>query len=890
MKGSTIKVALYAMGTLALYDAARAPRTTGVLAAPLDVDLRAGPASMRAAPGAGAAARGPHGAPVCGAMRPGPRASASESASSYARLPLAFEINRGQSPAEVAFAARGQGYGLFLTATDAVLILSAPVDAPIQRRDQGRGGPLAMLAPPATSPAAAPPQGRLPEARPTVVRMTFAGANRAPVISGLEELPGKANYFRGRDPKAWRTNIPTYAKVAYRDIYTGIDLVYYGDVDRGKRVDRIDGDIEVSQQHLEYDLIVAPQSDPSQIALSFDGVDSLEIAQDGDLILRTPSMEIRQRKPSIYQQAGASRETVDGRYILRGTRQVGFKIGFEVGFELGPYDTNRTLVIDPMLAFSSYLGGTGIDMGQRVAVDAVGHAYLTGTTTSPNFPVTTDEPMASELDEVFVAKVNPEGSALVYATYLGGSGNDRGRDVAIDSEGHAYLTGFTDSADFPIRQAVQPTFGGPLGDAFVAELSPTGDALVYATYLGGSRRDIGESIAVDRRGAAYVTGSTISSDFPTTPNAFQPALGGIDPSLDAFVTKLAPGGTALVYSTFLGGGEGDGGTGIAVNARGNAYVTGVTGSGDFPRVRPFQPLAFRGIVDAFVAKVSQDGSALVYSSNLGGDETDVGLDIAVDSFDRAIAGGLTSSDDFPTVRPLQPALSGSFDGFVTIISTAGTALAFSTYLGGTARDEITGIAVDKASHVHVVGRTFSSDFPTVNAIQASPGGNLDTFVAKIDVQKPQLLYATYLGGEADDDGLGIAADPAGSAYVIGTTQSDGFPVAHALQPGRAGGVDAFFAKISDFTVCLQDDQTGHTLQFNVASGGYQFSACGGNGARLLGTGRVARDGQLLFLVDQGLFAFYNARANSGFARIAIRQREIFAINDRNTTNNTCACQ
>jgi hypothetical protein len=831
MKGTTIKTALCLMGALALYDAARAPRTTAALVAP-----------ARDA------------APACATKRPGAQVS------DYARLPLYFEINRGQRPAEVTFAARGHGYGLFLTATDAVLVLSPPDGAPAERRTDSL--PLAMPAAFATTPPSTARPAR--PARPAVVRMTFVDANRAPVVSGLEELPGKANYFHGRDPKAWRTNIPTYARVAYRDLYPGVDLVFYG-----------------NQQQLEYDLIVAPKGDPGRITLSFDGVDSLEITAGGDLVLRTAGVELRQQKPAIYQRVGDARQAVSGRYVLRSAQQV--------GFELGPYDASRTLVIDPVLAFSSYLGGTRVDMGQRIAVDAVGNAYLTGTTTSPDFPATTGAPIASDRDEVFVAKVNPEGSALVYATYLGGTGNDRGRDVAIDPAGHAYLTGFTDSADFPVRNAVQPTPGGSLGDAFVAELSTAGDALVYATYLGGSRRDIGESIAVDPSGNAYVTGSTISSDFPTTAHAFQPALGGIDPSQDAFVTKVAPGGTALVYSTFLGGGEGDGGIGIAVNARGNAYVTGVTGSGDFPRVRPFQPFAFRGIVDAFVTKVSEDGSSLVYSGNLGGDETDVGLDIAVDAFDRAVVGGLTSSDDFPTLRPLQPALGGSFDGFVTIVSAAGSTLFWSTYFGGTSRDEITGIALDNAGNVHVVGRTFSSDFPVIKPVQAAPGGNLDAFVAKIDVQKLQVVYATYLGGEGDDDGGGIAVDPAGSAYVIGTTQSDGFPVVHALQSGRAGDVEAFFAKIADFTVCLQDDQNGQTLQFNLASGGYQFSACGASETRRLGTGRIVRDGQFVLLLDQGMFALYNARVQSGFARIVVRQR-VFAINDRNTTNNTCTCE
>jgi hypothetical protein len=742
MKGTTIntikiaRIALCAIGALTLSGAARGSRTTGdmkasALASPRGADAPAGAATRQAA-----------------------------HASGHAQLPLHFEINRGQSAPEVTFAARGPGYGLFLTATDAVLVLSSPASARAARSSDPLATPAALAS---TSP---------PVSRHTVVRMTFPGANRAPVVSGAGELPGKASYFRGRDPHAWRTNIPTYAKVTYRDLYPGVDLVYYG-----------------HDQQLEYDLVVAPEGDPNRIALQFDGVDSLAIAADGDLVLRASGVELRQHKPVIYQEVGDSRQAVDGHYVLRDA--------YQVGVALGPYDQTKPLVIDPVLAFSSYLGGTRSDIGERLAVDLLGNTYLTGSTTSPDFPTTTGAPLTGDLDDVFVTKVNPEGSALVYSTYLGGTGHDRARDIAIDFAGQAYLTGFTDSADFPIANAVQPTPGG-LGDAFVVKVSAGGDALVYSTYLGGSRFDTGAGLALDWRGNAYVTGTTASLNFPTV-NAFQPALAGIDPSTDAFVTKVSPAGTALVYSTFLGGGEPESGLAIAVNARGNAYVTGVTGSGDFPTFRPFQPVALRGVSEAFVTKFSQDGSSLVYSSNLGGNRNDAGLDIAVDLFDRAVVVGSTTSTDFPTVRPVQPVPSdtlSTFNGFVTIVNPAGSTLFLSTYVGGTSRDEITGVAVDLAGNVYVVGRTFSSDFRVVNPVQAVLGGGMDAFVAQIDPQRARVVYATYLGGSGDDDGRGIAVDLAGSAYVIGTTTSDDFPVVDALQPVRGGDVDAFFAKIT----------------------------------------------------------------------------------------------
>jgi hypothetical protein len=651
---------------------------------------------------------------------------------------ITFEINQGQHEPAVRFAARGPGFGFFFTTAGVVL-----------------------------------------STRGFNVRIAFPGSNGAPIVSGMDELPGKANYLRGRLRHAWRTNIPTYARVLYRDLYPGIDLVYYG-----------------RERQLEYDFIVAPNADPAQIALRFEGADSVSINADGELVLRAGDSEIRQHKPVMYQQREGegqqARQAIDGGYVLRDGR--------EVGFVIGPYDRTRPLVIDPVLAISSYLGGTGTDIAERVAVDLFGNAYVTGSTTSPDFPVTNGGSPTSTLEDVFIAKLNRSGDGLVYATYLGGTGSDIGRDIAVNLLGQAYVTGSTNSADFPVVNAFQPLPGG-LGDAFVARLSADGNALIYSTFLGGSRRDTGGGIALDFAGNAYLTGETASLDFPTTANAFQPEIAGVDPSTDAFVAKLTPSGDGLVYATYLGGGEPDAGRAIAVNAHGNAFITGVTGSGDFPVFQPFQPLALRGVSEAFVTKLSVDGSSLVYSSNLGGNRNEAGLDIAVDLFDRAIVVGSTNSTDFPTRRPLQRALGGTLDaadGFITIVNADGATLAFSTYFGGSLRDEITSVAVDFAQNVYVAGRTFSTDFPVVNPLQAHAGGGLDAIVAKIDASRnnPRLTYSTWLGGEGDDDGRGIAVDLLGSAYVVGTTVSDGFPTVHALQPDRAGGTDAFFAKIT----------------------------------------------------------------------------------------------
>jgi hypothetical protein len=753
-------------------------------------------------------------------------------------LPLHFEINRGQHPPEVTFAARGRGYGIFLTQTGAVLTITPP------------GTPA-----------------------PAKVRMSFAGANPAPEVSGLDSLPGKANYMRGRDTRAWITNIPTYARVASRELYPGIDLVFYG-----------------NQQQLEYDLVVAPHADPNPIALTFEGVEGVRLTPDGDLLVRVPGLpsgagiELRQPKPVIYQQIGETREAIAGRYVLRGAS--------EVGIELGPYDETRTLVIDPVVAFSSYLGGTRSEAGQGIAVDTQGNVYFTGATTSPDFPVTTGASIAGDLDDVFISKVSADGSTLVYSTYLGGTGSDSGEDVAVDPAGRAYLTGFTRSADFPVANAVQPTFAGGNFDAFVAKLSEGGDVLLFSTYLGGSRSDRSFSIALDAGANAYITGSTGSADFPVTPKAFQSTLADLDIDFghDCFVAKLSPAGT-LAYSTYLGGNKSDDANAIAVNSAGNAFVVGITDSGDFPKVNPFYPRAFLGVTDAFVTKLSRDGSSVVYSTNFGGDRVDVPSDVTVDSFDRATVVGRTTSTDFVTLRPLRATIAGDSDAFVTTIAPAGSRLVFSTYLGGSSSEMASGVTADEAGHIFITGGTSSSDFPVANPIQAANAGGSEAFVAEFDVQTPALVSSTYLGGEGSEGGTAIASDPAGSVYVIGSTNSTAFPVVNGLQSALAGEFDAFFTKITNFNVCLRDDRSGQTLRFNASSGGYQLGTCASNAApQLLGSGRITRVGDRLILAGQRVVVIYNVSTNTGTALLVMPGGALLTITDRNTANSTCTCE
>jgi len=692
-----------------------------------------------------------------------PEAAQSQVLKAYGKLPLSFEVNRGQADRRVKFLSRGSGYSLFLTPTETVLALHEPGSRNI-------GHPAEVLSTLTEREAQQTP--------PTVLRMKLVGANRTPQISGVEQRTGKSNYFIGNDPKKWRTNVPNYTKVRYRNVYAGVDVVYYG-----------------NQRQLEHDFIVAPGADPQAILLAFYGAERMQVDAQGDLVLQASEGEVRLLKPVVYQQAGGVRQEIAASYLLKDNNQV--------GFEVASYDRAKPLIIDPVLVYSTYLGGTGGDLGIGIAVDREGNAYVTGGTNSSDFPGTstsTIQPSFGGGEDAFVSKLNEDGTALVYSTYLGGTGTDRGFGIAVDREGNAYVTGFTASPNFPgtSTSTIQSTLGGGGVDAFVSKLNEDGSVLVYSTYLGGTGTDQGFGIAVDRQGNAYVTGATNSSNFPgTSTSTIQPTFGG---SGDAFVSKLNGDGTALIYSTYLGGSGGDQGNGIAVDREGNAYVTGFTSSTNFPgtSTSTIQPTNGGG-GDAFVSKLNEDGSALVYSTYLGGTGNDQGFGIAVDREGSAYVTGFTSSTNFPgtSTSTIQPTFGGGGDAFVSKLNEDGTALVYSTYLGGSGFDLGFGIAVDRKGNAYVTGQTASPNFPTKNALQPSNGGDVDAFVSKLNEDGTALVYSTYLGSSGFDQALGIAVDREGNAYVTGQTTSPNFPTKHPLQPTFAGGgTDAFVSKIS----------------------------------------------------------------------------------------------
>ncbi len=402
-----------------------------------------------------------------------PTANKPQVVENYGKLPLSFEANHGQTDNRVDFLSRGSGYTLFLTPTEAVLALRKPAASEV--------GAAAEVSKVESN----------PDTEEAVLRMKLVGANPSPQVSGLEELPGKSNYFLGNDPSKWRTNVPQYAKVQYEDVYPGVDLVYYG-----------------NQRELEYDLVVAPWANPEAIHLAFEGEDKLEIDAQGDLVLDSDGGQVRLQKPLVYQQVDGVRQQVAGAYVLKGRHHVGFQVA--------AYDAGQPLIIDPVLSYSTYLGGIGTDSGVGIAVDTAGNAYVTGQTDSTDFPTASPvQPALGGERDAFVTKLNAAGNALVYSTYLGGSGEDSGLGIAVDASGNAYVMGQTGSTDFPTASPIQAAHGGGLTDAIVTKLNAAGSALVYSTYLGGSANDLGGGIAVDASGNAYVTGFTGSTDFPT---------------------------------------------------------------------------------------------------------------------------------------------------------------------------------------------------------------------------------------------------------------------------------------------------------------------------------------------------------------------------------------
>jgi len=728
----------------------------------------------------------------------------------YGNLPLGFEDNQGQTDSRVRFLSRGVGYSLFLTPNEAVLALrTGRTEKPVRRfNGSKRAGESSKVGAPA------------------VLRMQLTGSNTGAGMIGLDELPGKSNYFIGNDPAQWRTNVPNYRRVAERGVYPGIDLVYYG-----------------SQRRLEYDFVIAAGADPRAIRLAFEGANHLRSDSQGNLIASVQGGEVSFERPIAYQEVpGGAKQPVVARYVIKGRRSV--------GFEVGKHDPSRSLIIDPTLAYSTYLGGSSIDGANAIAVAPDDSAFITGETYSSDFPtVNALFPKSTGAEDAFVSKISADGSTLIYSTYLGGEEATIGYGIAVDSLGEAYVVGTTDSPHFPVAGVVVNSLCGgdgkcgaswnPQGfivyNGFISKLNVEGSALIYSTFLGYYENVECHGIAVDSAENAYVTGEvgpniqeTVPLEPPETPppdfpayqaNGFETTFGNGGTEFggtgtDAFIVKIDATGSEILYSSYLGGSDEDVGYGVAVDGSANAYLTGVTYSADFPTKGGALQTVYAGAGDAFLAKVNTDGTgaaSLLYSTYLGGSGLDQGNGVAVDASGNAyVAGGTNSIASTLKFTPPSGAYqtnckldSGAClgDAFVAKLALSGTpSLVYFTYLGGSLADTAAGIAVDSSENVYVTGSTSSTDFPISAAVSQSTygGGNADAFVTELNPAGSELVYSTYLGGSNTESGNGIAVDMGSppSAYVAGQTCSFDFPLANALQPAYGGNCDAFISKVS----------------------------------------------------------------------------------------------
>lgn len=669
--------------------------------------------------------------------------------SEFSQLPMSFELNQGQTDPQVKAMARGNGYGLFLTSTESVFVL-------------------------------APGQSKR-----AVLRWKLVGSNPTPNVQPLDRLPGMVNVFIGNDPSRWQREVPVYGKMKYDRVYPGVDLIYYG-----------------TQQQLEYDFIVAPGANPRAIRFDISGADKVLIDRNGDLVLKTHHGEVRHHKPVIYQEIDGVRHAVDGRFVLAGKHGV--------GFEVAAYDRERNLVIDPSMAFATYVGGSGSDLAKCVGTDKTGDTYIGGTTASADFPLAGAAPYQTYggggSDAFFTVLLfqSGGGNRPFISTYFGGNGSDSMTAMVVLQAGVSpdiYVAGSTTSTNLPTVSPLQTSLGGGQ-DAFVAHLKfPS--SIAFASYLGGSGNDAANGIAVDNLGNMIVVGGTNSTDFPTM-SALQPANAG---GADAFVTKIDHSLTGYDFSTYLGTSGTDSANSVAVDNVGLAatnkiYVAGLTTSSTFASHRVGKANIPMG-AHAFLALLSSDGSQKLASEQFGGSGTTSALGVATayvgSVLNSVYVAGLTTSGDFPTVNPIQANLGGKSDAFLTKFDPAVTTMQFSTYFGGSGADQASGVATDLGGNAFIAGVTTSTDFPTKSAVQAASAGGADGFVAQI-LANGTVGYSTYLGGSGTDFITAIAVGAAGNAVVAGYTNSTNFPVSSSgaapWQPNLKGGYDAFAAKIN----------------------------------------------------------------------------------------------
>ena len=703
----------------------------------------------------------------------------------YGQLPLYFVENQGQADQRVAYYGSIGRANVYFTAQSVTYTMPGPGPASQPWSGQGDLADSDLHQPPPEAAEVTPQRW--------AVAMDLVGANPAARPLGVEPTEAIISYFRG-PPETWKTGLPTYSAVAYSELWPGINLIY-GQQDR----------------QLKYSFLLGPGADPSRIRLEYRGATAVRLDEAGQLVVTTPFGELHESAPYVYQERDGQRIEVAAAYDLVVVEETGTA---QVGFRLAAYDPTRPLVIDPtvQLAYAGFVGGSSNDSAKAIALGSDGSAYLAGVTLSSetSFPVAVGPDRNFNGDrDAFVAKVKPDGTGLTYAGYIGGTGFDLGNAIAVDAAGNAYVVGETASSEssFPVRGGPDLTFNG-IDDAFVAKVDSSGRGLVYAGYIGGADEDLAAGVAVDAAGSAYVAGSTSSSQasFPVKEGPDLTYNG----SQDAFVAKVAADGEKLDYAGYIGGSLADAASAIAVDAAGSAYVAGDTRSTEasFPvRIGPDKTY-HGGSSDGFVAKVKPNGEGLEYAGYVGGNDQDEAHAIAVDAAGSAYLAGHTMSTEasFPVLIGPDRTYNGGFDdGFVAKVKPSGEGLVYAGYIGGTSSDEARGIAVDAAGNAYVAGETRSTEasFPVRIGpdLTYNDDGGEDAFVAKVDASGRGLIYAGYIGDKADDMGRAIAVDLASNAYVAGQTASKetGFPVREGPDLTFNGGTnigDAFVAKVT----------------------------------------------------------------------------------------------
>ncbi|UCE64937.1 MAG: carboxypeptidase regulatory-like domain-containing protein [Candidatus Zixiibacteriota bacterium] len=674
-------------------------------------------------------------------------------------VPVSFTQNNGQFGAKTLFKAEAGG-GVFYFCRDeiaSVLLRSTdePLDLNIQDDAQGFNNLGKTLY----------------KCEGLLIKTRFIDSNNETEIIGVDRLSHDNNYFYGNDPAKWVTDVPSFTSIVYKDIYAGIDLRYYG---RG--------------QTLKYDFIIHPGADLSRIRIKYEDVNDIGLLGNGNLSISTDFGDIFERAPHFYQNVDGMEKEISGMYKLYGNNEFGFAAD-------GRYDESRDLVIDPELIYSTFLGGSMADAVQNVVLDAQGNIYVVGNTWSPDLPtaVPYDSTYNGELD-IFAMKINPDGSDIIYSTYIGADSHDVVCCNVLKSTGSVVFSGNSNSADYPVINAFDDTHNGEY-DAIATIIGPAGNTLEYSSYFGGADRDGAPSVCLDDMENIYLVGSTRSPDFPTVNALFSTYNGGWK---DAFLIKLAGGDNSVLYMTFFGGSEEDQATDIDVDSYGNPHFTGCSNSPDLPLVNPYSQYTGIGNYtfghdDVIVAVFSAAGDSLMFSTYLGGEgnRTDVGYAITLDSDNNIyFAGGTSTIEGFPLVNPYDATFQGGqtssyADIFISKFSPMGGSLLFSTYLGGNSSDRVFEIIADDYGNAYLAGGTRSENFPLVNPCDSSLSYLWDGFVAAISTVDRCLFFSTFLGGGSGSDQIiDIAFDNQDQIYAVGVTESGSFPLINALDSTR----------------------------------------------------------------------------------------------------------